>query len=474
MPNNSKRSYVSHKALATGLKANTAYSYRVGFEGAWSEIQYFETAPATPEPYTFLYFTDPQSLDESYMLEAKKGGDNMAKSFPNAKFVLGTGDFAETGTAFNSEWEYEQFFETSFYEINRLFPWVVTDGNHDDTPNLNYTYHWNADTSFNITAKSKPQLAGVNYSFVYGDALFIVISFQDYWRTGYMDALIPWFKQQIQNNPDTKWRIVAVHKPLYTGSGHQPDSDSKLFRNRMLPVFEEFPIDLMIQGHDHVYNVIGPVDNSTRKLVPNSVFDVRTVTQNSNTNMKGLEGGVFDVSNGPLYFSNGTIGKKRYYPYTKEKMEEGFSKHGIEDYWDLFTGKFGQSGKSTYSAIRVDGDTLTISTYAADNADTKELYDEFKLFRKGVRPVKVPEDPITGVEVGSREKLYVYPNPASDRISTNIKNIKKVVAVDVAGRQTELVFNDQDINVASLVDGVYVLKIATDKKVEHVKFLKSK
>jgi hypothetical protein len=475
MPNNSKRSYVNHKALATGLKANTAYSYRVGFEGAWSEIQYFETAPANAsEPFNFLYFTDPQSVDMAYMLEAKKGGDSMAKNHPDAKFVLTTGDLAETGTAWNSEWEYEQFFETSFKEITKKFPWVPTDGNHDDTPNRNYTYHFNADTLFNATAKSKAQLAGTNYSFVYGDVLFIMISFQDYWRTGYMDSFIPWFKEQIRNNPDTKWRIVGVHKPLYTGSGHQPDADSKLFRDKMLPVYQEYPIDIMIQGHDHVYNVIGPVDNVTRKVVPNSVSGVQSVTVNTNTNMTGKEGGVFDVSNGPLYFSNGTIGLKRYYPYTKAKMEEGFSKHGIEDYWDLFTGKFGQAGKPTYSDVRVDGDTIRFTTYAADNADSRTIYDDFKVFRKGTRPVITPEDPITGVEVGSRETLHVYPNPSTDRVSTNITNIKKVVAVDLAGRQTELVFNNQEISVASLAEGLYVLKIATDKKVEHVKFVKSK
>ena len=46
-----------------------------------------------------------------------------------------------------------------------------TDGNHDDTPNLNYTYHFNTDKAFNETATVKPQFDGITYSFVYGERL---------------------------------------------------------------------------------------------------------------------------------------------------------------------------------------------------------------------------------------------------------------------------------------------------------------
>lgn len=41
---NAKRSYTSHKALATTLKAGTTYSFRVGTEQGWSEIGHFTTA----------------------------------------------------------------------------------------------------------------------------------------------------------------------------------------------------------------------------------------------------------------------------------------------------------------------------------------------------------------------------------------------------------------------------------------------
>ena len=40
-----------------------------------------------------------------------------------------------------------------------------------------------------------------------------------------------WFRDQVEKYPDTKWRIAAVHKNLFTGSGHQTDEDGALFRN---------------------------------------------------------------------------------------------------------------------------------------------------------------------------------------------------------------------------------------------------
>ena len=51
LPPGTKRSYMSHKVLATGLTAGTEYSYRVGNDGYWSEIRAFKTAKTTTRSF---------------------------------------------------------------------------------------------------------------------------------------------------------------------------------------------------------------------------------------------------------------------------------------------------------------------------------------------------------------------------------------------------------------------------------------
>lgn len=64
---NAKRSYTSHKALATTLKAGTTYSFRVGTEQGWSEIGHFTTASdsySAEKGYSFIYMTDTQAQND--------------------------------------------------------------------------------------------------------------------------------------------------------------------------------------------------------------------------------------------------------------------------------------------------------------------------------------------------------------------------------------------------------------------------
>ncbi len=413
-----KYDYMSHKALATGLTPNTTYSYRVGSEGHWSDIMTFTTSAGTKEPFSFLYMSDSHIMDSVYIREANWAATTAVKNAPDAKFLLFTGDFVETGTRVNSEWEWEQWFNTSMRPLIDNVPLVPTDGNHDDSDNLNYTHHFNTDNYFNQIAKSKPQFEGITYSFVYGDALFLIYSHQDYWRnSNYLKSDVAnWFREQVAAHPNTKWRIAAVHKNVFTGSGHQEDDDALIFREVMAPLFDELKIDFLIQGHDHVYEVIGPVDNATFTVVPGSVSDVKKTDKNSNTNMKGQEGGTFDVTKGTLYYVGATCGHKRYYPNSKAVMENTYEQHKVENYWDLFTGKFGQPGAPAYSHITVSTDSIVVSCYTGDSTQTATLFDSYKIVKTqptvledveisaGTAPIKVLEDGV--LYIVRNEEVY--------------------------------------------------------------------
>ena len=220
---------------------------------------------------------------------------------------------------------------------------------------------------------------------------------------------------------------------------------------------------LLLRDHDHVYEVIGPIDNKTNTLIPGSVRDVKSVSVHSTLNVNGKEGGIFDVEGGTLYFINSTAGRKRYYPYTQTQMEAGFVNHGIANYWDLFTGKFGQPGNPTFSEITVNTNEIVVDTYSANQNSQTSLYDSFKIvkgFQSGIMTTK--------------NLQFIYPVPAKNMVTTSSTNIKEVLAIDISGRGVSLPFQNQTIDVSNLSDGMYIVQIITDSKIEKSRLIVNK
>ncbi|MBR0310716.1 MAG: fibronectin type III domain-containing protein [Paludibacteraceae bacterium] len=392
--------YVSHKAKATNLMPGTAYSWRCGYEGHWSKVGHFRTQNAAQGEYSFIYMSDSHIQDAEYVENAKWCATAAAATVPDARFCLFPGDFVETGTSNNSEWEWERWFEESIRPVIMKMPMVVTDGNHDDSPLLNYDYHFNTPTDFAMSVPEdyRPQFHGITYSFVYGDVLFLVYSLQDWWRSSSGEASMKstylsvdvknWFKEQIALHPNTKYRVTLSHKNIFSGSGHSVDAETPLFREIMLPIFKECEIDLAIQGHDHCYEVIGPVDPDTRTAITSAISDVETVDINTNTNMTGKKGGTFTTDDGTLYFIGATCGRKRYYPYSREKMEESYDKHKVTNYFDLMTGMFGQPGAPSFTKFTVKNDGIELNSYTADANGNATLINTMKVNR--TKPHTVP------------------------------------------------------------------------------------
>ena len=83
---------------------------------------------------------------------------------------------------------------------------------------------------------------------------------------------------------------------------------------------------LVLQGHDHCYEVIGPVDST-------------------------------------LYFIGATCGAKRYTPLTREEMDASKHIHHVENYFDLFS-HLAQPGAPSYTRVTVSKDRLKLETFA--------------------------------------------------------------------------------------------------------------
>ena len=376
---NTKKSYTQNKALATGLTPNTFYSYRVGKPGAWSETGSFTTASSNKDKFSFIYTTDPQANTDAMFDISQKTTHAANTMYPDVNFWLMCGDLVQSSGENNSEWEYEQFFQTQ-QDIFLKKPFAPIIGNHDFSTNRNFTHHFNTDSIGFDYAKST--VPGSIYSFVYGDALFMGFSYEDYNIPGQLDSIDNWIRRQVAANPNTKWRIAFYHKCLYTGStSHQSDDNGRLVREKMGPVFDELKIDLALQGHDHIYEVMGPIKNKT--LIKDAVLNQTTENVDPKTNLTGKSGGVYNVKTGTLYFLNNSSGRKKYVPRSQVEMESPLvvASTGLPDYFNLFSGRFGQDGNPMYSYISVTTGSIEVKTYEISSSGDVKTFDDFKLVK---------------------------------------------------------------------------------------------
>ena len=485
-----KKSYASHKVLINNLTPNTTYSYRVGKNGAWSQIGTFTTAKANKDEFEFIYVTDTQSQNDGMFTVSKTTIEKAQKMIPNAKFLLLAGDFIESGEesyyGYSSEWEWEQWFER-FKPTCFSLPIVPIQGNHDTSLENGMYYHFNTDKGFNLAQtndNTRTKMEGTVYSFVYGDALFMVVNYEDIGTViydennrphlsganpEYLDALEIWMRQQVAAHTDVKWKIVSYHKTLFTGSGsHQDDVDGRFVRERMAPVYQDLGIDLALQGHDHIYEVIGVlvagknVSDNIYTHLPNAVKEQTTVTptpadapsKTLSADVTGKRSGIYDVSEGVLYFLNNSAGEKKYYPRSEEQMTAALEEHGVNNYFTMFN-KFGQTGEPTFSHVKVSSNEISIETYTV-NKNTAEatLFDAFKV-------VKGNETVIKSVTSES-EQLIIYPNPANNSITVEIaETIENIRVFSMTGQEILSQKNSNVVDLSTIDNGVYLLSVKT-------------
>ena len=389
LPKDISHTYISHKAIATSLTPNTTYTYRVGVDGYWSELGTFITAPEKTNEFSFIYMSDSHIESQAYIDDANAAARAALKIAPDAKFCAFPGDFVENYCS--SEWEWERLFEEALRPMAYQMPIVPTDGNHDVTYGTNFQYHFNTDKTFHDAAEAaiNEQLDATTYSFMYGDVLFLVFSLQDYWKgTHSYDNLTSvyltnhvgnWFKQQVAAHPEAKLRVGLVHYNIFSGSSHQDDDMGPLLRATLLPVIKECEIDFVIQGHDHCYEVMGPVDADTRKPIMEAIADREEVS--TSVSESGYKGGTYTVDKGAMYFIGSTCGHKRYWPYTREEMNEDLSAHQVENYFDLFTGMFAQPDKPSFSVFKVKDTTITVDSYTANPDGSADKFNTFVVKR---------------------------------------------------------------------------------------------
>ncbi len=149
-------------------------------------------------------------------------------------FVIMVGDNLYGGSAPK---DYEDRFARPFKTLlDSGVKFYAALGNHDNTNEVSYA-------PFNMNGNRY-------YTHTEGDVEFFVLD------SNYMDGRqLDWLKAELQKST-SPWKIAFFHHPLYS-SGKRHGSDTDL-RAVLEPIFRQYGINVVLSGHDHVYERVAP------------------------------------------------------------------------------------------------------------------------------------------------------------------------------------------------------------------------
>lgn len=236
-----------HAATISGLKPGTSYFYRVvcedpaGGELA-SPILSFQTDPGPGSTFVFATIGDTQKNPRITGQVATLALEN------RPAFVIHVGDVVDNG-ADKAEWVNELF--RPCQELFGRIPVLPCIGNHERNHKHYYQY-------FSLP---EPEY---HYSFRYGDAEFFSIDSNKPLIPG--SAQHSWLAKALAESK-AKWKICFHHHPAYSSDSDdygntfagKPSRLGDMNPRLLLPLYERHGVDLVLNGHVHLYERTHPI-----------------------------------------------------------------------------------------------------------------------------------------------------------------------------------------------------------------------
>jgi 3',5'-cyclic AMP phosphodiesterase CpdA len=164
-----------------------------------------------------------------------------------------------------------------------------------------------------------------------------------------------------------RWIVATFHHPMFSsGEGR----NNEWLREAWKPIFDEYNVDLVMQGHDHTY-ARGRASNLSQGV-----------------NARSPVGGTVYV--------NSVSGAKMYE-----------IKPNRWDDFDSVEMKRGGENTQLYQVVHVKRDTMTYRSYTA----TGTLYDAFDLVKRPGEPNEMIEHDVAGTPERTHENTILYERP---------------------------------------------------------------
>jgi hypothetical protein len=277
--------------------------------------------------------------------------------FPNAAFMVGTGDQVETSGTLS---HYTGFFTPS--QMTSL-PFATCMGNHEGTSTAPHMFY------------NPPNADSVqNYWYRYGDTLFLV------WNcnVGTAASMRAFLSNAIAQNEDATWKILTFHYDVYGQGSSHALSDGKNYRDTYVPVIDEFDIDIVFNGHDHSYSRSYPMIYSGSASTSNS--------QGMQAETFGSDGESFDPI-GTVYFSFDSSTGSKYYSLVAKQAYTAFMYQG---------------NRPCFSVVDATANSFTITTYQINTDNSLTTIDSYTVVKTSVASVStVALSGVTNIVTGS-------------------------------------------------------------------------
>ena len=416
--------YFSNKVTVKDLEKETQYYYQVFKNGEWQKAESIKTG--NPDSFSFLYVGDPQigacknqisSENETMKNEIAARNDafnwdktltNAMTAHPEVNFLLSAGDQVNTA---DREYEYAGYLNASALAS---LPVSTTIGNHD-SGSYQYSYHFNTPNSFDLndTAYALGHTkAGTDYYYTYGDALFIVIDTNNYNCATHRNVI----EKAVKENEDKKWRIVMFHQDIYGSGLDHSDSDGIILRTQLTPIFDEFDIDVALQGHDHTYSRSYQLSGDGKE---HTAFDKSNAYGEDYLDQNNCYTINSDLVTGTIVDPEGTV-------YMEANSSTGSKFYELIPAQQDYIAERSQTWTPSYSVVNMTETALTITTYDADTNEVLEGSSAYTIVKKA------DSSALAEAVEAAKKKLEDgnYTDDSVAKVNEAIKNAEEIIADD--------------------------------------------
>ncbi len=475
-----------HTLNITGLQPYTEYHYAIGdgttvLAGADADHR-FRTMPVagTVQPVNVWAIgdfgkgnTEQMAVKNAYLNHV---GDNM----PDTWIWLGDNAY-DDGT--DDEFQTKVFgTEFGYAEMFRRVPFMPCPGNHDYNSvapvlsNISPTQHSGPYYDI-VDVPTNGELGGVPsgleafYSYDIGNVHFMSLNSEigavfggaNDW-TGVSpfssfsgSPFTNWLHADLQANTQP-WVVAYFHQPPHTDGSHDSDAFWEVYmqamRENIIPILEEYGVDLVITGHSHVYE---------RSMLIHGLYDTPDAFDAAQHVVDGSSGRMADGTPYRKYTDGPQPNRGTVYVV---QGNSGSKDDGAPLQHPVMYFSHGCATCVGSSHIRVNGDTLNLRYLTAEGT----VMDDFSII-KGEYPegVNVQRDPVAAFSVS--------PNPVRGLAHIDLDLRQDIDAtielIDLNGRLLKGVHSGRlkagqqrlqfDADALNLANGAFLVRLMSDQ-----------
>ena len=439
------------KADIKGLDLYTTYYYQICCGSTKSEVYSFNTG-LDSKTTKFAWLTDTQTGTSNYNM-VQGVMNRLQQNEKNLAFCLITCDVTDRG---GQEAQWNGFFG-DVKSLNKM-PFMTTAGNHEyyttasgsyDSPYIYNQYFNNPNNSFTGRINS-------TYYFKYNNILFIML---DTIKTDMMAEHREWLINVLENNK-SDFIIVGMHCGLTSTGKYIGDANNQ--KAEFLDIFENYSVDLVLSGHEHVFSVTSTVYQGKKNPELGTTYVVGAAAGNKmykaqsihskdkdkvydETNYSCYSGSIIEVNDEKLTLKYYNVKNEEVYSFSlpnRRKVTETFEEQKLLD---------------TMQIVRDDEkETVTLTwdagTYGhVDNI--KVIGKEVNLYKE--RPIKevsrvISLANINSLFIGSNysDTNYYYTVVVTKLDGTQItKDFELINNPELLKKEYEVIFKDENGNI---------------------------